>query len=216
MSEPVRPDTSEMAAVHKVFRSSFNSAPHFIASTKGDEARRALIADYYSNVLCFLEVHHDGEEELLFPLIAERVPEHKDRIDLALAQHHEAMDALKASRVTLEAWQQKGDSEAAELERSLDALDRVLSAHLDMEESEIVPLAGDHVTAEEWGMLPAHAFGHFEGDKIWLILGLIRENFTDEQRAIMLAHMPPPAVQMWETMGEASFDQMIGQVRQNA
>jgi iron-sulfur cluster repair protein YtfE (RIC family) len=216
MPEPVRPDTSEMAAVHKVFRSSLNSAPHFIASTTGDDARRALVADYYANVLSFLEVHHDGEEELLFPLLAERAPEHKDRIDLALSQHHKALDALATSRVALAAWHENGDSEAADLERSLDALDGVLSAHLDMEESEIVPLAGDHVTVEEWGMLPAHGFANFKGDKIWLILGLIRENFTDEQRAVMLAHMPPPAVQMWETMGEASFDQMIGEVRQTA
>ena len=84
-----------------------------------------------------------------------------------------------------------------------------------MEEAEIVPLAGDHVTVEEWGMLPAHGFANFTGDKVWLILGLIRENFTDEQRAIMLAQMPPPAVEMWQSMGEASFDQMMAEVRQN-
>jgi hypothetical protein len=205
-----------MAAVHKVFRSSLRSAPHFIATTKGDDARRYLIADYYTNVLAFLEVHHDGEEELLFPLLAERAPEHKDLIDLAKSQHHDALAALHISKDALAAWQEKGDSEAAEVERSLDTLDRVLSAHLDMEEAEIVPLAADHVTVEEWGMLPAHGFANFKGDKIWLILGLIRENFTDEQRAIMLAHMPPPAVQMWETVGEASFDQMMGEVRKTA
>ncbi len=214
MSEPVRPDTSEMAAVHKVFRSSLDSAPEFIASAKADDARRALIADYYSNVLSFLEVHHDGEEELLFPLLAERAPQHRDRFDLALSQHHDALAALKTSNGALAAWQDKGDPEAANLEVSLGALDEILSAHLDMEESEIMPLAADHVTVEEWGMLPAHGFANFKGDKVWLILGLIRENFSDEQRAIMLAHMPPPAVQMWETMGEASFNQMIGEVRQ--
>jgi hypothetical protein len=203
-----------MAAVHKVFRSSFSSAPHFIASTKGNDARRALIADYYANVMCFLEVHHEGEEELLFPLLAERSPENRGLVDQALADHHKAVAALESSKEALAAWQEKGDSEAANLERSIDELDAVLSAHLDMEEAEIVPLAGEYVSVEEWGMLPAHGFANFKGDKIWLILGLIRENFTDEQRAIMLAHMPPPAVQMWETMGEASFNQMMGEVRQ--
>ncbi len=214
MAQPVRPDTSEMAAVHKVFRSSLASAPEFIASAKGDEARRALIANYYANVMSFLEVHHDGEEELLFPLLVERAPEHRGRLDEALAQHKQALAALKSSRDVLTAWEDKGDSEAESLERSLRALDEVLSAHLDMEEAEIVPLAADHVTVEEWGMLPAHAFADFKGDKIWLILGLIRENFTDEQRAIMLAHMPPPAVQMWETMGETSFNRMMAEVRE--
>jgi len=32
----------------------------------------------------------------------------------------------------------------------------------------------------------------------------------------MLAHMPPPARQMWESMGEASFNELIAQVRQTA
>ncbi len=40
----------------------------------GDEARRARIADYYDNVLWFLEAHHNGEEELVFPLLRERSP----------------------------------------------------------------------------------------------------------------------------------------------
>ena len=55
---------------------------------------------------------------------------------------------------------------------------------------------------------------HFQGDKIWLIMGLIRENFTQAQSDMMLEHMPPPARQMWETMGETSFNDLIAQVRQ--
>jgi hypothetical protein len=205
-----------MAAVHKVFRSSFGSAPEFIASAKGDDARRALIADYYGNVMSFLEVHHDGEEELLFPLLVERMPGSRDLVDQAKEAHHQALAALNTSKDALSEWTNNGDADAGDLERSLATLNEVLCAHLDMEEAEIMPLAGDHLTIEEWGMLPAHGFANFKGDKIWLILGLIRENFTDHQRAEMLAHMPPPAVQMWETMGESSFNQMIGEVRRSA
>ena len=62
--------------------------------------------------------------------------------------------------------------------RSLRALDDGLIPHLDREEAEILPLAGEHLTVEEWGMLPGHSMGNFSGDKIWLIIGLIRENFT--------------------------------------
>ena len=35
--------------------------------------------------------------------------------------------------------------------------------------------------------LPGHGMAAFDGDKIWLILGLIRERMNDEQRAAMLA-----------------------------
>jgi len=214
MTEPApRPDTSDMPAVHKVFRSSLATAPAFTASAAGDDDRRALIANYYTNLIAFLEAHHDGEEELVFPLLIERAPEHKALVEQAAGQHADVVVLMSAVRDSLGSWEAKGDSDASEVARSLRALDDVLSPHLDQEEAEIVPLAAEYLTVEEWGALPGHALGSFQGDKIWLIMGLIRENFTQEQRNMMLEHMPPPARQMWETMGEASFNDLIAQVR---
>lgn len=209
-----RLDTSDMPAVHKVFRSSLASAPTFIASAAGNDERRALIANYYANLMAFLEVHHDGEEQLVFPLLTERAPEHRALVEEAASQHADVVGLMGAVREGFSSWELKGDSEASDVVRALRDLDDVLSPHLDQEEAEIVPLAGEYLTVEEWGTLPGHAMGHFEGDKIWLIMGLIRENFTQEQRDMMLEHMPPPARQMWETMGEASFNELIAQVRQ--
>ena len=40
----------------------------------GDAERVALIANYYENILSFLEAHHDGEEHLVFPLLREPTP----------------------------------------------------------------------------------------------------------------------------------------------
>ena len=110
-------------------------------------------------------------------------------------------------------WESAGDTETEAVE-SLRALDVILIPHLDDEESTIVPLASRYLTPQEWGQLPGHAMGHFGGDKIWLIIGLIRENFSEAQRQMMLEKMPPPARQMWESMGEAAFTDLIAQVRQ--
>jgi len=215
MTEPARrPDTSDMPAVHKVFRSSLAAAPVLTASAAGNSDRRALIANYYTNVLAFLEAHHDGEEELVFPLLIERAPESKILLEQSKAQHAEVAGLMGTARDSLGSWEAKADSDAGEVMRSLQALDGVLSPHLDQEEVEIVPLASEHLTVEEWEALPGHAMAHFQGDKIWLIMGLIRENFTQAQRDMMLEHMPSPARQMWETMGEASFNDLIAQVRQ--
>ena len=52
----------------------------------------------------------------------------------------------------------------------------------------------------------------FDGDKIWLILGLIRERMNDEQRTAMLEHMPPPAVEMWTSFGEQAFKDLSTEV----
>jgi hypothetical protein len=215
MTEPApdRPDTSDMLAVHNVFRSSFASGPEFISSAEGDDARRALVANYYVNVMALLDVHHDGEEKFLFPLLTERAPEHRTLVEEAASQHDEAIGRMDAVTSRLGSWETRGDSEGQALVLSLRALDDVLSPHFDQEEAQILPLAGEHLTVEEWGMLPAHGMANFKGDKIWLILGLILENSTQEQRDAMLNGMPQPAREMWENMGEASFNDLIAQLR---
>jgi len=207
-------DTTDMAAVHKVFRESLASAPQFIASAAGDDTRREMIANYYANLIDFLRVHHDGEEELVFPVLSERAPEQRSILDKAAADHQAVVGLMATVDDHIEIWQVKGDDGVQGIVDSLAALQATLIPHLDEEEAEVVPLAAAHMNAAEWGQLPSHAMGHFQGDKIWLIMGLIRENFTQQQRDMMLAHMPPPAREMWETVGERSFNELIAQVRQ--
>jgi hypothetical protein len=203
-----------MAAVHKVFRSSLTSVPDFVDSAAGDEARRALIANYYDNIVALLKAHHESEDELVYPLLMERAPDHTEVLELGRRQHDDVIPLMHEVTARVDSWRAEGDAQAPQLVRSMQALHDALTPHLDLEEAEVVPLAGEHLTVEEWGALPGHSLGAFEGDKVWLIMGLVRENFTDEQRDAMLEHMPPPARKMWETMGEASFDDLIAQVRQ--
>lgn len=203
-----------MPAVHKVFRESLSSAPQLIASAAGDDTRRAMIANYYANLINFLKVHHDGEEELVFPLLSERAPGQRSIIDKAATGHQAVVELMAAVDDHVEIWQMKGDDSTQGILDALAALQATLIPHLDEEEAEVLPLAAAHMNAEEWGQLPGHAMGHFQGDKIWLIIGLIRENFTQQQRDTMLAHMPPPAREMWETIGERSFNELIAEVRQ--
>ena len=70
-----RPDVTDMYAVHGVFRDTLGAAPTLVGGiAPGDAERVALIANYYENILSFLESHHDGEEQLVFPLLRERCP----------------------------------------------------------------------------------------------------------------------------------------------
>jgi hypothetical protein len=207
-------DTSDMPCVHRVFRSSLASGPDFVASAAGSDERRALIANYYVNLIAFLEVHHEGEEMLVFPLLSERAGDDRSEVDKSTRQHAEVVALMEGVKSRMGEWDSAGEAKAAAAAASLRALDEVLIPHLDDEESTIVPLASRYLTPQEWGQLPGHAMGHFGGDKIWLIIGLIRENFSEAQRQMMLEKMPPPARQMWESMGQADFTDLIAQVRQ--
>ena len=209
MSEPSgapRPDTGDMFAVHGVFRDTLGAAPTLVGGiSPGDAERVALIANYYENILSFLESHHDGEEHLVFPLLRERCDGVGELIDHMDEQHQEALALLQEAKVALAAWP-GGDAAAQKAAQArLDALCSHLEEHLAEEEQKVLPLAGANLSMEEWGALPGHGMANFHGDKIWLILGLIRERMTDEQRAAMTAHMPPPALEMWNGFGEQAF-----------
>ena len=141
----------------------------------GDAERVSLIANYYENILSFLEAHHDGEEHLVFPLLRERDAGAAALMDEMTEQHHEAIALLEEARAALAAWP-GGDAAAQKAaEERLDALGSHLCEHLDEEEAKVLPLAGQYLSMEEWGALPGHGMANFHGDKIWLILGLIRE-----------------------------------------
>jgi Hemerythrin HHE cation binding domain len=212
-----RPDTTDMLAVHGVFRDTLAAAPALIdGASGGDAARAALVANYYDNILRFLEVHHESEEQLVFPLLRQRCPSDGAVIDQMEAEHTEMVALLEEAQRAVSGWQSgDGDSDgdgAGSTRDALEALRVPLIAHLDQEESSLLPLCGPNLSPEEWGALPGHAMASYRGDKVWLILGLIRERMTDEQRAAMLEHMPPPARDMWTGFGEQAFRELSAEV----
>ncbi len=206
MSEHARPDVNDMYAVHGVFRDTLGAAPRLVGGIDpGDAERVALIANYYDNVLSFLEAHHDSEEVVVFPLLRERCAGEGELVDRMAEQHQEAIRLLEEARSSLSAWQ-KGDAASQKAaEDALVALHAQLLVHLDDEEAQVLPLAADNLSLEEWGALPGHGLANFHRDKIWMILGLIRQRMDDGQRAAMLENMPPPAVEMWTGFGEQAF-----------
>jgi hypothetical protein len=212
-SEAPRPDTTDMLAVHQALRESLGSAPQLIRTVgASDDGRVGLISNYFDNVLEFLHVHHEGEEQLVFPLLRERCPSELEMLDQMAAQHADVVGLVERSDSALSAW---ADGDAAAQEDcaiALGELGRRLEQHLGDEERQVLPLCGENLSIEEWGALPGHALGSFTGDKVWLILGLIRDNMSQAQRDEMLAHMPPPAVEMWTTMGEQAYKNLLVEV----
>jgi iron-sulfur cluster repair protein YtfE (RIC family) len=208
-----RPDVTDMYAVHAVFRDTLGGAPHLVGDiAEGDTARVEQVANYYENVLYFLESHHDGEEAIVFPRLRERCPGDAALIDMLERAHKEALALLAEARKALAAWPGGDATSQKEAAASLEALRAHLVAHLDDEEATVLPLCAEHMQPEEWGQLPGHAMAGYQGDKIWLILGLIRQRMTDEQRASMLEHMPPPPREMWTNFGENAFNELSSQV----
>jgi hemerythrin-like domain-containing protein len=208
-----RPDVSDMFAVHQALRDTLSCAPQLINKIDATDLKRVdLITNFYDNVLSFLHVHHDGEEKLIFPLLRDRCPEELSVIEQMLGQHANVTDLLGWSGQALAAWADGDTTAQTRAATNLSELGAELYQHLDDEEREVLPLCAEHLTPEEWAALPGHAMANFGGDKAWLILGLVRQRMTQAQRDEMLAHMPAPAVEMWTTMGEPSFTNLMAEV----
>jgi iron-sulfur cluster repair protein YtfE (RIC family) len=208
-------DTSDMIQLHCVFREALGSAAPLVGSVAaGDSERAEVVHAYYFNVLALLRGHHEGEDELVWPKLVERAPEHAETIMRIAGQHDGVVTSMDEACRLLDEWKQDPQIDGgAKLAAALATLGAELAAHLDEEERVILPIAAQHMTAPEWGELPAHGMQHFSGDKIWLILGLIQEQMRPEQIAVMEAHMPPPALEFWTSTGRALFTDFVGRLR---
>jgi hypothetical protein len=125
-SETVLTDTSDMANVHKVFRSSLASGPVFVASAASSAERRALISNYYVNLIDFLEVHHQGEETFVFPLLSERAVDHRAVVVETTRQHAEVVALMASVKSSMHEWEAVGAEKAPAAVESLRALGEVL------------------------------------------------------------------------------------------
>ena len=212
--KPPLADTSDMAQVHRVFRDAVAAAPTLIGSATLQAAERVeLVATYYRNVLALLHAHHDGEDELIWPILIQRAPDQAAEVQRIASQHDAITSTLEAASAAVVAWQQASDAVTASAAAAAVAtLGSALLAHLDEEEAFIVPLAAQHILAPEWGELPGHALRNFSGDRMWLVLGLIREQMTAQQLTMMDDHMPPPVLAMWQ-QHEPEFKDFVAALR---
>jgi hemerythrin-like domain-containing protein len=208
-------DTTDMIQMHKVFREAFASAAPLVGSVApGDTARAEVVAGYYANVLELLRVHHEGEDELLWPRLVERAPADADTIRRVAAQHEGIVESLVIAVDRLADWREDPQIDSgAQLAAALATLGAELALHLDEEERVILPMAARHLTAAEWGELPGHGMRSFRGDRLWLVLGLIQEQMSAEQVGQMEAHMPPPLLEFWTTAGRDEFNACVADLR---
>lgn len=208
-------DTTEMIGLHRVFRNALAEGPQLIDSVVRERDRAEMVASYYENVLALLHGHHDGEDELLTPrLIARGTPEEAVEAARIGGQHAGVLGDIGAAEECVAAFcVDPTANSGATLDRALTTLTGSLVPHLDEEEQALMPIAAKYINVVEWGELPSHGMATFTGDKMWLVIGLIREQMTPEQIANMDAHMPPPVADFWAGSGQQLFTDFVGVLR---
>lgn len=209
-------DTSDMIGLHRVFRDACLHGPVMIRNSRLDDGDRVeAVATYIDNVLRLLHAHHETEDELMTPRLVQRAtPEEAAEVERVGAQHGPVLAAIENAERAASAWRsQPAPDTAAVAAETLAALNVELIRHLDDEEQTVLPIAARYMTAPEWGEMPQHGMQTFTGDKVWLIMGLIREQMTAEQVSMMDAHMPLPVTEFWSSQGEPMFTEFVTALR---
>jgi hemerythrin-like domain-containing protein len=100
-------------------------------------------------------LHHPKESELLFPRVAKMAPELRATIDKLEQDHVKGESAVRKLQHLLLAWELLGESRR---QAFLDAFNPYMAfyrEHMRLEETEVLPAAQKHLTADEWLALDA-------------------------------------------------------------
>jgi iron-sulfur cluster repair protein YtfE (RIC family) len=208
-------EVRDMTIIHETFRRAFEESSRLVrASPTPSPSRVAFLADHVDFGLTMLHHHHEGEDEILYPLLVERAPEHAARTEQIDHEHQEVKGAIDVARKACERWRRSPSTESAEeLATSLDALNTALVPHLDNEEREIVPLAAVTVTQKEWDSLAKHGIAAIPGNKKLIAFGMILEPLKPADRLYMLSNVPPPVKVLYRLVGRRAWDKYATTLR---
>ncbi|AGZ45410.1 hypothetical protein AFR_35770 [Actinoplanes friuliensis DSM 7358] len=202
--------------VHRVFRREFRILPALIrAAPPGDTTRAEVIGSHLANVAGALHHHHEAEDELLWPVMLDRVGLRADLVHRMEAQH-ERLGGLLGSIDDLTArWRAEAAADVRDqLADVLAQASVALDEHLGDEERELLPLVSEHVTPAEWQALNERGREAIPKNKLALVfVGAILEEANPKERAMFLAQLPAPARLLWRLFGAGVYARSRDKIR---
>jgi hemerythrin-like domain-containing protein len=202
-----RPDTRDMIVVHNVFRRLFGDLPGLIrAVPDGDTARAATLCAFVEELATGLHQHHTTEDELLWPVLLERVQLDRGAVLCAEEQHervHELLEVVHVELVPFRAAARAPDRDA--LADTLAELAAVLGEHMADEERDVLPLVEQHLSVAEWTAVGASARAKIPTDRLLVQLGWMLDGLPAGERRAFLRHLPVPARIAWRLVGRRNW-----------
>ncbi|GAA2528837.1 hemerythrin domain-containing protein [Winogradskya humida] len=212
-----KPETEQMTVIHQALRREFALLPELVAAVPAADTDRArVLARHLTLVLGMLHEHHEAEDDLLWPLLHQRVPMEDDLITTMETQHRSIADVIGVIEDGLPRWTATaGTAERDALAAALRRLDATLVEHLALEEKEVLPLIHENLTVAEWIAPQKHAMRHGPRDlsgKL-LLAGIVLEGASPREQAWFRSEMPPPARVLWRLLGARRYAGHVRAVR---
>lgn len=201
-------DVRVMGVIHSVYRREHRLAGGLVRGVAdGDVVRARVVADHLTWLANHLHRHHSLEDEMLWPLLLERVADDVAPVVHLMEGQHRVVDALQTEVAeVLPRWRERAD--AATRERIAALLDRLyvhLVEHLDAEEQRLLPLAARAVHQAEWDAMGEIARRRTPRGELPLDFGMLAHDGDPEVVRGMLAAAPPPVRVLVPWLGRRAF-----------
>lgn len=208
-------DTHDMVVVHRLFRRESLLLVVLIAAVApGDQPRARLLTDHLRDYLQALHAHHSAEDELIWPKLAGRLGGDNTIVSRMEAQHERLARTTVSLTTAAADWEiAAGEDERDRLVAALVDQRAVLIEHLDDEEANLLPLAGRHLTADEWEAQGAHVAAHTPEPKAMVFLGMVLEDADGPERVQILRTVPEPVRARWHAGGREQYERHVRLIR---
>ena len=212
-SQPI--DVRDMAIVHRMFSNVYSEAARLVRTEPAPSTGRvAFLADHVDFGVAALHHHHEGEDELLYPKLIERVPEQAVMTEQVEKEHLLIKAALEDASAACAAWRQRPSPETGEsLAAALEHLNAVAKPHLDDEEEKVVPLAAVTLTQQEWDAMGKYAVAQIPRNKRGVAFGMILEPLGQDDRAFMMRTLPAPVRMLYPLLIERPWKKYAATLR---
>jgi len=208
-------DVRDMAIVHRTFRNVYEESARLVRTAPAPSPERVtFLADHIDFAIAALHHHHEGEDELLYPMLIERVPEQAPVTEQVEHEHLLIKTALDEASAACTAWRERPSAGTGEaLAAALGHLNTVVEPHLDDEEQKVVPLAAVTLTQQEWDEMGKQGVAWIPRNKRGIAFGMMLEPLGEADRAFMMRALPAPVRMLYPLMIERPWKKYASTLR---
>ncbi|MHA7239542.1 hemerythrin domain-containing protein [Arthrobacter sp. TMS1-12-1] len=199
--------TAGMRRIHRFFLWAYDEAPGLVQSVEpGDTARAAYVGEVLGNFDNVLHVHHEGEDLLMYPQLAERAPVCALHVEQMLEHHRQVTQRLESIEPVRLRWMETADaSTGMNLAERYRDLSSVLQVHLRREVTEVMPVVDRVMTEKEIDAVGQHGLDTF--DKKFLVgyLGMVLATNPPGDREELFKEIPLPVRLAYRLIGRRLY-----------
>lgn len=199
--------SAAMRRIHRFFLWAYDEAPGLVRSAgSGDTARAAYVGEVLGNFDKVLHVHHEGEDLLMYPQLADRAPACALHIGQMLEQHRQVTQRLESIEPVRLRWITTADTHTGEeLAKRYEDLSGILKVHLRREVTEVMPAVDRVLTEKELQGVGQHGIKQFDKKFMVGYLGMVLATNPPEEREELFKEIPAPVRLAYRLVGRKLY-----------